>query len=117
MLAFRKLDAVAEGGQMTPATVPVRPKDSFNSGCCAASVLAHMPPLGIAHSRCPTAYALPAGSVFLLIGGVGVAELADGAGIQVGQGEGVGSVHSQVLAHERAEPGGVFLEHPVALGL
>jgi cytochrome P450 len=40
---------------MTPATVPVHPKDSFNSGCCAASVLAHMPPLGIAHSRCPTA--------------------------------------------------------------
>ena len=26
-------------------------------------------------------------------------------------------MHSQVLAHERAEPGGVFLEHRVALGL
>ena len=58
-------DSEPEGGQMTPATVPVHPKDSFNSDCCAASVLAHMPPLGIAHSRCPTA-SCPADGVSLL---------------------------------------------------
>jgi len=36
-------------------------------------------------------------SVFLFVGGVGVAQLADGAGFQVGQGEGVGSVHPRCL--------------------
>ncbi len=41
---------------MTPATVPMRLKASFNSGCCAASVLAHMPPVG--HCSLPVPHGL-----------------------------------------------------------
>jgi hypothetical protein len=40
-------------------------------------------------------------SLFIVIESAGVAELAYGAGLQVGQGEGVGSVHPQMLTHER----------------
>ncbi len=55
-------------------------------------------------------------SLLIVIGGVGIAELAYGAGLQVGQGERVGPVHPQVLAHERGQPRGILLTHRIALG-
>jgi hypothetical protein len=61
------------------------------------------------------------GVSFLLVVGcvgcVGVAQVADGAGGQIRQEEVVGAVHSEVLAHERAESGHVLVSDWVPLGL
>lgn len=57
------------------------------------------------------------GVSFLVVGCVGVAQVADGAGCQIRQ-EGVaGAVHAEVLAHERAESGHVLVSDWVPLGL
>jgi len=52
----------------------------------------------------------------VLVRGVGVAQVADGARGQVREGESIGPVDAQVPAHERGEPGHVLIEDRIALG-
>jgi hypothetical protein len=91
--------AVCSGG--APAA-PVTDRPS-----CAKIVVNSVTPSGLVAAT--GGRAVIVGSVFLVVGRVGVAELADGAGFHLRKGEGVGPVHAQMLAHERAQPCGVFL--------
>ena len=55
-------------------------------------------------------------SLVIIVGSVGVAQVADGPGGQVRKNEAVGAVDAEVPADERGKPGHVLLEHRVALG-
>src|SRR5450755_941932 len=64
------------------------------------------------------AWAAVGGSdLVVVLGGVRVAQIADRAGGEVGQGEGVGAVDAQVGVVEGRQPGHVLLPHRVTLGL
>ena len=56
-------------------------------------------------------------SFVVIVSGVGVAELPDGTGRQVGKGETVGPVDTEVPADKRRQPDYVLIAHRVALGL
>lgn len=65
----------------------------------------------------PAALSVAGVSFLVVVGCVGVAQVADGAGGQIRQEEVVGAVHPEALAHERAESGHVLVSDWVSLGL